>query len=487
MKIETQFLENHEARLIVEVEAERLEGMKRRAASKIAGRVKIAGFRPGKAPYAVVVRQVGEAAIMEEALELLVDAVYPEIIDEAKIKPYGPGRLDKVASTEPLTLEFVVPLEAEVLLGDYRAIRKPYEAPVVSDKDIDDVIENLRENQAVIEPVERPAQDGDLVTVRLSATRKSVEEGQPVILIREQSVPVVVKTASDEDGEWPFAGFSQHLIGMAASDEKVIDHLYDESEKSDLLRGVDAEFHVQVENVKSRNLPEVDEEFVHSLGDFDTVDALRDGVRKSLNAQASSSYNQEYDQQIMDEALQQTIFKFPPQMLAREQDEVIDDLTHRLEQQGYDIGVYLKSRNMEMDDLRKELEPVAEKRLKQSLFLFELGKAENVRVNPDELEQESKSTLAYLTRTLPEKEARKFSNQETYTNLIGNIFIDMLSRRSMERFRDICRGLVEIEQESSVEEILDQVEVEQETSVNEIEETVSENEVAGDVAGSETL
>jgi trigger factor len=489
LKIDTQFIEDHQARLVVEIDPEQLEANKRRAASKLASRLKIPGFRPGKAPYAVILRQVGEAAVMEEALELVVDAIYPQVIEQSGIHPYGPGRLDKVASMEPVTLEFVVPLEAEVTLGDYNSIRKPYEPPVVSDKDVEEVIENLRENQAVIEPVERPAQDGDLVTVRLSANRKQAEEDQELVLIREQSVPLIVKAmpvAADEETshpeeneaeEWPFAGFSRHLVGMATGDEKIVEHQYPESESNDLLRGADAEFHLSVETVKSRQLPEMDDEFARSMGEFDTVEVLRDNVRKTLEAQASSSYNQEYDQQIIEEAIQQTTFKYPPQMLEREIDDVVEELKRRLERQKYDMDLYLKSREMNMEELRKELEPVAEQRLKHALFLLQFGKAEGVRVDPAELEQESKSTLEYLSRVLPEKEARRLSDQSTYQNLIGNLFVDMLSRRSMEHFRDICSGRLEQAALEQAEQESPAATVEQESPAAEIEAEI-EAEVA---------
>jgi trigger factor len=165
LKLETEFLEDHQAKLKVEIEDERLESMKRRAASKLAKKVKIPGFRPGKAPYPVVQRSVGEAAILEEAIELLVDEVYPEAIKQAEINPYGPGRLENLNQMEPLTLEFVVPLDAEVKLGDYKAMRKPYEPEPVTEEQLSEALESLRSRQAVQEPVDRPVIEGDVVSV----------------------------------------------------------------------------------------------------------------------------------------------------------------------------------------------------------------------------------------------------------------------------------------------------------------------------------
>ncbi|MFM8320146.1 MAG: trigger factor, partial [Chloroflexota bacterium] len=165
MKIETQIRDDHQAELTVEVELERLEALKTKAAAKIARKIKVPGFRPGKAPYTVVLRQVGEAAVIEEAIELLVDEIYPEVIKEANIQPYGPGNLEAIPSMDPLTFKFIIPLEATVEMGDYQAIRKPYEPKEITDQDVDNVIQDLRDRQAIVEPVERPAQVGDQVTI----------------------------------------------------------------------------------------------------------------------------------------------------------------------------------------------------------------------------------------------------------------------------------------------------------------------------------
>ena len=199
MNIEKQIREDHHAHLTVQVDADRLEGMKRRAASQLAKRVKIAGFRPGKAPYPVIVRQVGEAAILEEAIELLVDEIYPEVIKEADIKPYGPGKLENISSADPITLEFSVPLEAETQLGDYHSITKPYEPTAVSDQDVEDVMQDLRERHAIVEPVDRPAQVGDLVTLKLSAKSSDPEDGSDDQLIHERSSTILIRPDDTEN------------------------------------------------------------------------------------------------------------------------------------------------------------------------------------------------------------------------------------------------------------------------------------------------
>ncbi len=448
MKIETQFLEDHQAKLIVEVEPEQMEEMKRRAAIKLSRRVKIPGFRPGKAPYPVIVRTIGDATIVEEALELLVEDIYPKVIEEAEIEPYGPGKLEKVASMEPLTLEFVIPLDAVVTLGDYRSMRKSYEPKPVTDQDVEDAIKELQERQALVEPVERAAEEGDVVTVRLSGERKDDAENK--VLLAERSVPVIIRSG-DKD-EWLFTGFSKNLIGLSAGAEGVVEHTFPADSEHDELQGVPAEFRYTVENVKSRTLPQVDDEFAKSLGDFETVDALHENVRKALEAQAKATYNETYDNEIIEQTIKSTQFQYPPQMLDNEIDQAIKDLENRLSQQGLDMDIYLKSRNKNMEELREELKPVAEKRLKRALVLFELGKLEDIQIKQEELESEAVNTFDYLQRSLPERDARRLTNRNIRDNVLNNVMVDMMTRKTVERFRDIFSGTLEQSEAAKPEE-----------------------------------
>lgn len=456
MKIESQPLENHQVKLTVEVEPDVLESAKQRAARQLAKRTKIPGFRPGKAPYAVIVRQLGEAHILEEAMDLLVNDIYPKVIEESGVHPYGPGSLEKISSMEPPVLEFVIPLEAEVKLGDYKSIRNPYEPKEVSEQDVSNVLQDLRERQAVIEPVERPALEGDLVTVRLSAHRTQEEEGQDPTLIRERSMPVIIHSEAEEgqeaEKEWPFPGFGRGLIGLSAGDERSLTHTFPEDADFESLRGVEAEFHFTVENVKSRILPELNDEFATTVGEYADLAALQADIRQSLEQQAKESYDSEYEEKILDEAVSQSEIQYPPQMLDREIDSVVDSLKNRLEQQKLDMDLYLKTRSMDMAGLRDEARPVAETRLRKSLVLLEIAKADNIQVEQDELQNETMRTMDALSRSLPEKEARRLGNRDVFSSLVGSVMADMLTHKSMEHLRDIASGQADKQAEQAAAE-----------------------------------
>jgi trigger factor len=452
LKIETQPREDHQVKLIVEVEPQPFEDAKQRAARKLARQVKIPGFRPGKAPYPVIVRHLGEPAIIEEAVEILVNDIYPQAIKEAGIEPFGMGTLENIVSLDPPTFEFIIPKKAEVQLGDYAAIRLPYETQSVAETQIDEVLSNLRERQAVVEPVERAAQVGDSLRVRLSGERLQAGEGEDTTLVREREYPITIETEDSEHSvNWPFPGFSSRLVGLTAGDEVELEHTFPEDYEQEYLQGATAVFHARVEQVNSRTLPELDDEFASTIGDYSTLEELRTAIRQDLEKHAEEEYNQEYDEKLIEEVINISTITYPPQMLDQEIETVIDRLKGNLAQQNLDIDLYLKTRQIDMQGLREEVTPVAEARLKKSLVLLELGEAEKIAINPDELQTETNRTLDELSYYMEEKDFRRMlQTNEARSNLVSNVMVEMLIERTQERLRNIARGLVtEVEPVSS--------------------------------------
>lgn len=469
MNIDTVPLEDHQVKITVEVDTDSFESTKRRAARKLAKRAKIPGFRPGKAPYPVIVRHIGEAAILEEAIELTVDDIYPKVIESSEIEPYGPGTLESIPEMDPPTFEFVVPLRAAVELGDYKSIRLPYELREITDEDVDDVINNLREQQALIEPVERSAEAGDLVTVRLDAKRTMVDEGEDPKLIDNRSFPVVIDV-DDETDEWPYPGFSQELIGTLKGDEKSIQYSYPDDSPFEAYQGLDVEFTIQIEDIRSRTLPDADDELAKSVGEFDTLEDLRSTIKENLEIQSRQSYEDEYDEQVLDEIVSFSTINYPPQMLEQEINIVLGNMERQLEAQGLDIDLYMKSREMDVDGLREEAKPIAEDRLKKSLVLLEIAEQEEIQIDPEELQNETSQTLEQASRSLSEKEMRELTTKDSASNLVSNIMMDLLLRHTRDYIRDIARGLGDGEADES------DIELEESQSIVDLEDAGSKSE-----------
>jgi trigger factor len=442
LNIEQQALENHQVKLTVQIEPARLEEAKQRAARHISQRKKIPGFRPGKAPYQIVLRTIGEEAILDEALDILVKDIYPKVIEESKLKPYGPGSLENMPKLDPPTFEFVVPLEPEVALGDYKKIRIPYKLKSVTKKDINKVLDDLRERQVILEPSDQPAQENDQVYIKLSIMRSHPAEGELPSLVNDRRMPVVIASAKNENKtEWPFPGFSRYVIGMSKGEEKTFSYTYPENSDFKELRGKETEVQVQVEEIKKRILPELSDEFAQSVSDqYENVDALITDIRKSLEKQAKDDYDSKYNDKIMQEMLKDTVIKYPPQMLEREIDIYLQQMQNRLAEQKLDMDTYLKMRKMDAAALRAETKPVAEERLKRTLVLLEISKAENIHVENSELEAESMRTLDQLGRMMPPDKAKKTLTNEFVRGMIGNVGADLLVQHTWEYLQSVARG-----------------------------------------------
>lgn len=454
LKIETENLEDHQVKLTVEIETDQFEASKRQAAKKIAKRVKIPGFRPGKAPYQVIQRHVGDETILEESLEILVKDIYPQIIEQAEIEPYGPGNFENIANLDPLTLEFIVPLRSEVELGDYSELRFDYDPPVIADQEVEAVEEDFRQRQAVEETVERSAQEGDHLYIRLSAKRfeeSEDEDSEEGNLIDERSTSVIIAAEdADTPGEWPFDGFSRELMGMSSGEDKTLVYTYTEDSDFESLQGVTADFSVHVEDVKSRILPELNDEFAQSLGEYEDLESLQKDIRDSLEQRAMETYNSEYDDQVVDAIVESSAIKYPPQMLDNEINDVIYQLERRLGNQGLDLDLYLKTRDMDEQGLRDEARPVAENRVKRSLVLLEIANKEEIKVSEDELQEETERTIGSITNIMSESDRKQFDSPEAVMNLAGNIYAEMRMNRTLEYLRKVVQG--ELEAEAELEE-----------------------------------
>jgi len=483
LKIDTDHLEDHQVKLTVEVEPESFEQAKRRAARQIAKKTKIPGFRPGKAPYHVVQRFVGDNALFEDGLEILIKEIYPEIVEQTGIVPYGPGNLENIVELEPLTLEFVVPLAAEVTLGDYRSVRLPYEPIQVSETEIEETINRLRESQAIEEPVDRPVQEGDRVIVRLQASKLDVPDGEEATIIQERQIPFLIST--DEENElqsWPYPGFTKELIGLSVGDKKKLTYTFPEDNEFENLKGATAEFNLEVEEVKSHTLPEVDDEFAQSVGDFENVEKMLQEIREQHEQHAETEYNTEYNEKVINQVVEMSEVKYPPQMLENEIDEVLHQLEHRLQNQNLDLETYMKVRELDEQGLRDDAEPMAVSRLKQSLVLMEISKAENIELDQMEVQQETARAYEEMTSHVPEADLKKIPQEKLITNLLSNVMVDMRLRQTVDRLNLIARGehpSNEVEAEQSKSETEDskepQVEDEQPASVEEPVDPENEN------------
>ncbi len=387
MKIETQPRDDHQVTLTVELEPDQLISAKHRAARRISERKSIPGFRPGKAPYEVVVRSFGEAVITEDAVDLLLDDVYPK-----ELEPGAAGALEKVDDLDKKPkFTFRVPLAPTVELGDYRSIRLPYEWKEPGEDKVDESLAELRQMYAKTETVDRPIQKGDFVMIDLKGVKAKADEGEAPLMDRP-GLPVFVRTEEKAD-EFPFPGFTNELVGLSVDESKAFSHKYPKDYKDENLAGQTVKFDVAVKMVRGSTLPELNDEFAKQAGPFENLQALRDALKANISTRSRGEYDDEYFNNLMDKIKAGATIKYPPQVVDHELEHVMEDLKSRLANQGLDMDAYLKSRQMDEEKfIAEEARPIAIKRLERSLVMDEIAKVEKIEVNQEMLQSSFEQT-----------------------------------------------------------------------------------------------
>ena len=388
LKIEKIIEANHEAKLVVEVEPEKLDTYKRRAARKLSERGKIAGFRPGKAPYEMVVRNYGEQAIVEQAIDYLIDAEYSNILKEAEVEPGASGALESIDSLTPPKLTFRVPLAPEVDLGDYRSVRVPYEWTAPDEREVDAAIEDLRQMYATTENVEREAQVGDYVLVDVKSKTTELNRDGFAAFIRAEA----------RETEWPYGGFANELIGLKAGEMKTVQHRFPEDHDLEALRDKETEMDVTVKTVRAVTLPELNDDFAKTVGAGETLDSLREAVKIDVENRSKAEYDEKYFSDVVEKIREGATIKYHEHTLEHESEHVLEDLGQRLSGQNMDLETYFKLRNTTREQfIEDEVKPVAKKRLERSLILDEVVRREKIEVDNETLDSEFNQTLNALS------------------------------------------------------------------------------------------
>lgn len=442
MKIEQIQLDDHQLEVSVETEQDVFEKAKHLAAKKLAKGKKIPGYRPGKAPYQLIVNHFGEAAIIDSAIENLLDEVYPQVIDELEQEPYGPGQVKEIKSLEPPTFIFNIPLQPVVVIGDYHKIRLPFEKTQTTDEDVDQIIERMRSQQAAVEPVDHPAEEGNLVDTSLDGRpADSDPEDEESYLLKNQPLPVMIKEADEDDSkEWPFPGFSRQLLGVSNGDSLELTYEFpDEEDVDEDYRGKEILYAVNVNGIRERVLPELDEEFVKKISDKESVDDLKDQIREDLNAQQMVEDENAYINAILEEILKEAEVKYPPQMVDNEIDGEIKELEMQLNAQGMDLEMYLKIQDQELENLREQMRPNAEKRITQGLIIGKISEEEDLDIKPEDITGEFQSILANHFGD-DETSRNEFLQSGDSVALLNRVSSQMITRKTLDFLMAVAQG-----------------------------------------------
>jgi trigger factor len=366
-------------KVTVEVAEERVQSQMRRTARQLAREVSIPGFRRGKVPYDVLVRRVGEPALRADAIEDMIEGVLAEALKEVDAVAYRQPSLDDI-QMDPLVLNLTIPLEPKVDLGDYRAIRREVEPVDISDEAVQEALEHIRSHQQILAPVERPAAEGDVVTLTGEA-RLSDEEGE--VIWKATDTEAVLESSR----LFPDLPFVENVAGMTAGEAKTFSVTFPEDYGDDELASKEAVFEVKVSLVQERELPELTDELAQKEGDYESVADLRQAVEKELREKAQREADSKLLDDFVEEVMGQAELVYPPAALDSELDDMLDSFKEQVTRSGLEWDDYLKLQNESEAALKDGWRETADKRVRQGLILRQFVQEEKLQIGSDEIDR----------------------------------------------------------------------------------------------------
>lgn len=442
------------------------------AARKLSSKYNIPGFRKGKAPYRVVVGYFGEAAILEEAVEVLGNAIYKDALDESGLNSYGMGQLEdfKVEDDGKAFFKFIVPLQPEVELGDYRSVRVDYKAPEITDKDVDTAMKSLREQHAVIEESSRPVEMGNRITAYLDARLIEDEATGEAEAASEDAEPVAEAADAGEEGdehdhehehehhvdektiihehaatiilddEAVAPGFAEALVGANVGDVREFELTYpdDEDEYGDIA-GKRVKFHVEIQKIENVTLPALNDEFAQRVTAEEekplTLLELRMRMRENLERAEAERVKNVYTSKVLDKMLEGATIKYPDAMVADQVQSYIERFDADLRKQGLTVEDYKRIYQKTDDDLFEAFQEPATNALRRALLLRALVEAEGIQVSEEDIE-------AAIDRAASQfgERAQDYRRLFDLPNMRDNMRNDLLNDQLLDRIAAIGRN-----------------------------------------------
>jgi trigger factor len=365
----------------VELPPERLDAAIAEAVRHLSQRTRIAGFRPGKAPRAVVERVVGREALLDEAMDHLTQRAYRDALVEHDILPLAAADLavEQAEEGKPVVFTATVQVRPDVTLGDYRSFNFKPEIETVDDAKVDKVIEELGDQNATLAAVEdRGARKGDYAVIAYEGT----QDGRPIEGAKAERMPLIL------GDERLIPGFEDNLMGLQPGETKGFDLTFPDDYPEASLASQAAHFEVELRELREKVLPELDDEFARSLGRFDDLAALRAEVRTRLERNALDHARHDFADKIIEYATANATLELPDVLVDQEVEIMHDELRGTLARQGIGEEAYLKAAEKTEADLHADFRPRAEKRVKVLLVLSKVAEAEGVEVPDADVEAE---------------------------------------------------------------------------------------------------
>ena len=423
MKINNKKLENAIIEVAVAFDKEEWNESQKKALNKLARKVKIDGFRQGKAPISVVKARIGKGKILEEATDMILQANFAKVLEEAKVEPIAQPALsiDKL-DEEELQVKILVPVEPEVELCEYKGLEIKKTRVTVTKKEIEEQLANYQSQFAELSVKE----DG------------KVAKGDTAVIDFEGFIDgVAFEGGSGENypleiGSGAFVpGFEDQLIGMGIDKEEEITIKFPDDYGAVDLAGKEAVFKVTIHEIKEKHLPEIDDELAKdvNIDGVETLDQLKDHIKANIKARKENENEQKFMNDIYQTLIKNSKIENSEALIKQEQEMILKEIEQNLQSQGLNFDIYKQFTGKDISDILEDIKPQAEERFKINAIVKAIIKEEELVASDEELEAELQSIADYYKKELDEVKNIFKGNMSRVEN-------DILTRKAIDLVKD---------------------------------------------------
>ena len=381
MSLQVEKLEHSMAKLTIEVAAEDVEKALQAAYLKQRGKLSIPGFRKGKVPRQMIEKMYGPEIFYDEAANHMVSDAYGKAYDECELEITSQPEITVVQleKGKPFIFTAEVAIKPEVTLGEYKGLKVEKTSTRVTQKEVDEEIEKERERNArTIEVTDRAVADKDMVTMDF----EGFVDGEAFEGGKGTDYPLTIGSGTF------IPGFEEQLIGAEIEKELDVNVTFPEDYHVENLAGKPAVFKCTVHTIKTKELPDLDDEFASEVSECDTLDEYKDEVKKKIKERKENEAKEKKENQAVEKAVENAQMEIPKPMLDLQVRQMADDFARRMQQQGLSMEQYFQFTGMTAERMMSELDPQAEKRIKTRLVLEAIAEAENIEVSDERLDEE---------------------------------------------------------------------------------------------------
>ena len=413
MNVTVERVEN-EATLKITAPAAEVNAGYKKAVQKIADQANIPGFRKGKAPRAIIEMHYGKEAVKQEAFEIVANKAYSEALDQEKLIPVSDPKVEESTFEEGKDMELTikVTLKPEPELGEYKGLHVEKKEVEVTDEQVDAQIKDMMGRDAKMVVAEEGAviEKGDFAIIDFAGT----VDGEPFSGGEGKGYPLEVGSNSF------IPGFEDQLVGLSKGDSTDVEVTFPEDYFVKDLAGKEAIFKVNIQDVKRKELPELNDEYVASKTDFKTVEELRANYKERMQKAAEANAKAEYEHELIDLAVANAKFSVPEIMIEDKISQMVEEMKMSLESRKMSLDMYMQYTGLDMAKIRENQRPVAEENVKTDLVLDAIAKAEDIQVDMADVDAEIAAISAQHGAS-PEEVKKILKGNGTMGLLLANI------------------------------------------------------------------